>query len=173
LQRIEDHAGLSQPVQRGNSTVRSGSPHRTPRNLHDEHYPNRVRGDHDPLCDLGTCLLGQIFFIEGSDAPKPGLIAADLTSASPPASQNEFWTTGDSADILTFQILDFALAPMGLYTPQVILPVVSATGAKLDGGQIFGWGAIRATMPHSGPRRPRYDGGKRLKAVSFSLVWVP
>jgi hypothetical protein len=78
------------------------------------------------------------FFIEGSDAPKPGLIAVALTFASPPASQNEFWTTAESADILTFQILDSALAPMGLYTPDVFVPVVSGTGAKLDAGVIFG-----------------------------------
>jgi hypothetical protein len=78
------------------------------------------------------------FFIEGSDAPAPGLIAAALTFASPPTSQNKFWTTGDSADILTIQILASGLAPMGLYTPQVILPVVSATGAKLELGFIFG-----------------------------------
>ena len=78
------------------------------------------------------------FFIEGSDAPKPGLIAAGLTFASPPASQNEFWTTGASADILTCQILAFALAPIGLYTPDVFVPVVSGTGAKLDAGVIFG-----------------------------------
>ena len=50
------------------------------------------------------------FFIEGSNAPEPGLIAAGLTFASPPASQNEFWTTAESTDILTLQILDVVVS---------------------------------------------------------------
>ena len=85
------------------------------------------------------------FFIEGSDGPNPGAEGAFLLFASPPAESAAGWSTSNVADILNFGILDSALAPVGVYTPQLITPsITSTTGATLDAGQLSGG------MPPSG-----------------------
>jgi hypothetical protein len=79
------------------------------------------------------------FFIEGSDGPNPGAPGAFLLFDSPPAEPAASWTTSNVADIADFRILDSSLAPVGVYTPQLITSFISSnTGATLDVGQISG-----------------------------------
>jgi PEP-CTERM motif len=79
------------------------------------------------------------FFFEASDGPNPGAPGAFLLFDSPPAEPAAGWTTSNVADITDFRILDPALAPVGVYTPQLITSSISSnTGATLDDGQISG-----------------------------------
>jgi hypothetical protein len=79
------------------------------------------------------------FFIEASDGPHPGMAAAFLAFDSPPAEQGAGWTTSNVADIVDFRIFDSAIAPVGVYTPQLVTPSISSnTGATLDSGVLLG-----------------------------------
>jgi PEP-CTERM motif len=79
------------------------------------------------------------FFFEGSDGPNPGAPGAFLLFNSPPAEPAAGWTTSNVADITDFRVLDAALAPVGVYTPQLITSSISSnTGATLDDGQLSG-----------------------------------
>ena len=79
------------------------------------------------------------FFIEGSDGPHPGTAGAFLLFNSPPAETGAGWTTSNVADIVDFRIFDSAIAPVGVYMPQLITSSVgSNTGATLDSGQMSG-----------------------------------
>ena len=79
------------------------------------------------------------FFIEASDGPNPGTEGAFLLFNSPPAETSAGWTTTSVADIADFRIIDSALAPVGVYSPQLVSPAISSsTGATLDSGVILG-----------------------------------
>jgi PEP-CTERM motif len=83
---------------------------------------------------------GQItyLFVEGSDGPHPGYAAAGLIFSTPPAFPDAGWRTSDVASILQFSVLDSDLAPLGIYTPQLVQEIRSETGSTLIGGQIIG-----------------------------------
>ena len=92
------------------------------------------------------------FFIEASDGPHPGMAAAFLAFDSPPAEQGAGWTTSNVADIVDFRIFDSAIAPVGVYMPQLITSSVgSNTGATLDSGEISGG------MPPEGAIETAFD----------------
>jgi hypothetical protein len=119
-------------------------------------------------CRLGVCVLALAFcvsparaglvvgyfFVEASDGPHPGTAGASLTFDSPPAERGSGWTTSNVADIVEFRVFDSAIAPVGVYMPQLIFPVGSNTGATLDFGQMLGnmpQGAIETAFePSSG-----------------------
>ena len=77
-------------------------------------------------------------FIEGQFSPNPGMVGAILTFASPPAYANMPWTTSANADILSFQITDPAMVPVGSYVATIAETVVSTSGGTLDSGIIDG-----------------------------------
>ena len=104
------------------------------------------------------------FFIEGKDGPNPGKEAAFLAFDSPPAEQGAGWTTSKVADIVDFRIFDSALAPVGVYTPQLVTPsITSNTGATLDSGVIIGG------MPPTGAVETGFDPSSG-ESILFSLM---
>jgi hypothetical protein len=91
-------------------------------------------------------------FVEGGAfAPHPGMIGATLTFDVPPASPDSGWTAS-APDVLSFIILDSAIAPVGSYTVTGGY-AVSLTGAMLDAGviQASTGGITIATIPSSAP----------------------
>ena len=100
------------------------------------------------------------FFIEASDGPHPGAAGAFLLFNSPPAEPGSGWTTSNVADIVDFRVFDSAIAPVGVYVPQLITSSVgSNTGATLDSGQMLGG------MPPEGAIETAFDpssGGSLL-----------
>ncbi|WP_165223309.1 PEP-CTERM sorting domain-containing protein [Aquisphaera insulae] len=77
-------------------------------------------------------------FVQGSDGPHPGEVAAALIFAEPPAFPDAGWKTSDVASILQFSVLDADFAQLGTYTPQLVQEIRSETGSILIGGQITG-----------------------------------
>lgn len=79
-------------------------------------------------------------FIEGTGAPHPGTIGAIVTFASPPASATAGWSTTNNSDVLSFEILDSAIGPVGYYGLLHLegSTVGSDTGFTIDTGEIIG-----------------------------------
>jgi hypothetical protein len=124
-------------------------------------------------CRLAVCVLALAFcvsparagvvgyfFIEASDGSHPGTAGAFLAFDSPPAEPGSGWTISNVADIVDFRVFDSALAPVGVYMPQLITSSVgSNTGATLDSGQMLGG------MPPQGAIETAFDpssGGSLL-----------
>jgi hypothetical protein len=75
-------------------------------------------------------------FIMANSVPDAAAVAfLEFTS---PASATQGWSTSSSADVLSFEIADGFLAPVGPYTPTITSEVVSSTGATLNHGTITG-----------------------------------
>lgn len=65
---------------------------------------------------------GQVtyFFLEGSDGPHPGHIAAGLSFSTPPADPDAAWKTSDDAAIVQLRVRHRLRPPRYLYVPDIV-----------------------------------------------------